>query len=557
MKKIFALAGILLALGCGSVFAKKAKAETNKLKVVTTISPEYDWARQVIGEKADNVELTLLLDNGVDLHSYSPSVKDIAKIQDADIFVYVGGESDEWVDEVLKNVKKPNQKVINLLEILGDKVKAEEIVEGMQHEHHHHDEHHHDHDGDHHDEHEHHHDEHAHGKEVKTFDDHDVKDRSLSDWTGEWQSPYPFVLDGSLDEAWEEKAEDGKKTAAEYKEYYKTGYKTDIASVSIKGDKITYKYDNGKTVSAKYKYVGYFIQLWSGGTKGAMYRFERTNKKSDAPKFIEINDHMIEPAKAEHFHLRMSNTSFDAIEDPEKYWPTFFPASMSAHEIGEHLSGHAHHHDHDEHDEHHHDHDGDHHDEHEHHHDEHHHHHEEEEELDEHVWLSLKNAQILTSAIASALCEVDAKNAEVYKKNLASYNAKLDALDAKYVEAVKAASKNTLVFGDRFPFRYMVEDYNLKYFAAFTGCSAESEASFKTIVFLSEKVNELGLNTVCQIETGNGKIAKTVISNSKNKKAKILTFDSLQSTTAKQIKKGTTYLGAMEKNLEVLKEALK
>ena len=130
-------------------------------------------------------------------------------------------------------------------------------------------------------------------------------------------------------------------------------------------------------------------------------------------------------------------------------------------------------------------------------------------------------------------------------------------MDARYSAAVKAGSKNTLVFGDRFPFRYLVDDYGLKYFAAFTGCSAESEASFKTIVFLSEKVNELGLQTVCQIESGNGKIAKTVISNSKNKKAKMLTFDSLQSTTAKQIKKGATYLGAMEKNLEVLKEALK
>ena len=519
MKKLLAFAGILLALGMGSAFAKKASDE-NKVKVVTTIFPEYDWVKEIVGEKADDVELTLLLNNGVDLHSYQPSVKDIAKIQDADIFVYVGGESDEWVDDVLKNVKKPNQKVINLLEVLGDRVKAEEVVEGMEHEHHH-------------DEHGHDHDEHGHehhGKEVKTFEDHDVKDRNLSDWAGEWQSPYPFVLDGSLDEAWEEKAEDGKKTAAEYKEYYKTGYKTDSASVSIKGDKITYKYDNGKTVSAKYKYVGYFIQLWSGGTKGAMYRFERTDKKSDAPKFIEINDHMIEPAKAEHFHLRMSNESFDAIVDPEKYWPTFFPASMSAHEIGEHLSGHH------KHDEHHHDH---------------------EEELDEHVWLSLKNAQILTNAICDALCQADSKNAGTYRKNLASYNAKLSDLDSKYEAAVKAASKNTLVFGDRFPFRYLVDDYGLKYFAAFSGCSAESEASFKTIVFLSEKVNELDLQRVCQIESGNGKIAKTVISNSKNKKAKVLVFDSLQSTTAKQIKKGATYLGAMEKNLEILKEALR
>ena len=366
MKKIFAFAGILLALGMGSAFAKNASNE-NKIKVVTTIFPEYDWVKKIVGEKAAEVELTLLLNNGVDLHSYQPSVKDIAKIQDADIFVYVGGE---WVDDVLKNVKSPNQKVINLLEVLGDKVKAEEIVEGMEHEHHHghdhdDDEHDHDdHDGDHHDEHGRNHDEHEH--------EHDA---------------------------------------------------------------------------------------------------------------------------------------------------------------------HEHHHD-DDHNEHHHDHDH-------------------EEELDEHVWLSLKNAQILTAAICDALCQADSKNAEVYKKNLASYNKKLADLDSKYEAAVKTASKNTLLFGDRFPFRYLVDDYGLKYFAAFSGCSAESEASFKTIVFLSEKVNELDLQRVCQIESGNGKIAKTVISNSKNKKAKVLTLDSLQSTTAKQIKKGATYLGAMEKNLEVLKEALK
>ncbi|MBR4323261.1 MAG: zinc ABC transporter substrate-binding protein [Treponema sp.] len=386
MKKIFAFAGILLALGMGSAFAKKASDE-NKVKVVTTIFPEYDWVKEIVGEKAADVELTLLLNNGVDLHSYQPSVKDIAKIQEADIFVYVGGESDEWVDDVLKNVKSPNQKVINLLEVLGDRVKAEEIVEGMEHEHHH-DEHGHD---------EHGHDEHGH-------DDHD-------------------------------------------------------------GD--------------------------------------------------HHDDHGHDHDEHEHEH--------------------------DAHD--------GHHNDHDEHNS----------DKHEHHHvdDHNEHHHDHEEELDEHVWLSLKNAQILTNAIADALCQADSKNAEVYRKNLASYNAKLSDLDSKYEAAVKAGSKNTLLFGDRFPFRYMVDDYGLKYYAAFTGCSAESEASFKTIAFLSEKVNELGLNSVCQIESGNGKIAKTVISNSKNKKAKVLTLDSLQSTTAKQIKKGATYYGAMEKNLEVLKEALR
>ena len=379
ISKVFAFAGILLALGMGSAFAKKAANNENKVKVVTTIFPEYDWVKEIAGTKADNVELTLLLNNGVDLHSYSPSVKDIAKISEADIFIYVGGESDEWVEETLKNVKNKNMKVINLVETLGDKVKEEEVVEGMEH--------HHDHNGHHHDEHGHEHDEH---------DDHDA-----------------------------------------------------------------------------------------------------------------------------HHH--------------DEY----------GHEHDEHDDHDAHHHDshghnHDDHDEH--DHEA---------------HHHEEEEKDEHVWLSLRFAKEICSVICDALSEKDSANAEVYKKNFEAYSSKLTALDEKYSAAVENARIKTLVFGDRFPFRYLVEDYGLKYYAAFAGCSAESEASFKTIVFLSEKVNEANLNYVCQIESGNGKIAKTVISNSKNKKAKVLTFDSLQSTTAKQIKKGATYYGAMEKNLEALKEALK
>jgi len=513
LRKTFAAVAAFFALTAYS-FAKT--------KVVATIFPEYDWVREIVGPKSKSVDVSLLLNNGVDLHSYQPTAKDIARISKADIFIYVGGESDGWVENVLKAADNKKLVAINLLEVLGDRVKAEEVIEGMEAEHHH--EH-----GD--DEHGH-EDHHHHGKEVSTFDDHDVKDRSLSDWAGDWQSPYPLVLNGSLDEAWEEKAEDGKKTAAEYKEYYKTGYKTDIASVSIKGDKITYKYDNGKSVSAKYKYVGYFVQVWSGGTKAAMYRFENTDKKSAAPRFIEINDHMIEPAAAEHFHLRMSNTSFDAIEDPEKYWPTFFPADMTAHQIGEHLSGHHHH------DAHHHDDD------------------DEEEEMDEHVWLSLKNASILCDSIAEALCQKDSANAALYKSNLAAYKAKLAALDSDYEKTVKAASVKTLLFGDRFPFRYMIEDYGLKYYAAFVGCSAETEASFKTIMFLSGKVNELNLKNVCKIESGDGKLARTIIQNSNNKSVNVVTFDSMQSTTAKDISKGATYYGTMKNNLDALKTAL-
>lgn len=349
VKKIIAGLTILLALTT-STFAKAKKTENNnKLKVVTTIFPEYDWTREILGDKASNVELTLLLGNGVDLHSYQPSIQDIAKISTADIFIYVGGESDGWVKNALKNAKNKNMKVINLLETLGDKVKAEEVKEGMQaeeeeeHEHH---------DGEHHDD-----------------EDHDY-------------------------------------------------------------------------------------------------------------------DHEAE---------------------------------------------------------------------------EHHHHHDDEDEVeyDEHVWLSLRNAKILCTEICSALSEKDAANAAAYKANLAAYSARLDALDAKYAAAVKAGSKKTILFGDRFPFRYLVDDYGLDYFAAFVGCSAETEASFETVIFLAKKVDKLGLNTVLKIESGDGKIARTILQNTKKKNATVLTLDSIQSTTAKQAAGGVTYIKLMEENLKVLEEALR
>ena len=335
LKKIIAGAAILLTI-TASVFAAKAKKLNNtngKIKVVTTIFPEYDWAREIIGDKANNVELTLLLGNGVDLHSYQPSIQDIARISTADIFIYVGGESDGWVKDALKNATNKNMKVINLMETLGDKVKAEEVKEGMQ-----------------------------------------------------------------------------------------------------------------------------------------------------------------------------------AEEEEE---------------------GHHHHHHDAEHDD------------------------DDEVEYDEHVWLSLRNAKILSAEIAAALSEKDPANATSYKANLSAYSAKLDALDAKYAAAVKAGSKNTILFGDRFPFRYLVDDYGLDYFAAFVGCSAETEASFETVIFLAKKVDELGLNSVLKIETGDGKIARTIVQNTKNKNARVLTLDSIQSTTAKQAATGTTYLSIIEGNLKVLEEALR
>ena len=343
MKKTFTIFLALtmvvsLLAGCGKKNnAETGESDSNKLSVVTTIFPEYDWVREILGGKAESTDLTMLLDNGVDLHSYQPTADDIVKISDCDLFIYVGGESDGWVDDALKNAANKNMKVINLLEALGERVKTEEVVEGMQEEEH-------DHDHDHED-----------------ADEHD-----------------------------------------------------------------------------------------------------------------------------------------DAKE----------------------------------------------------------HDHEEEAEYDEHVWLSLKNAQTLCSAISSVLQQIDPDNKDTYAANASAYIKKLSALDADYQAAVNAAARKTVLFGDRFPFRYLAEDYGLRYYAAFAGCSAESEASFETISFLAGKVDELNLPCVLTIEGVQHKIAETIVRNTAAKNQKVLTMDSMQSTTSKDAANGTTYLSVMERNLSVLKEAL-
>ena len=360
---LFAIfATMILALAaCNS---SDKKTEANKLSIVTTIYPEFAWTKEILGSQADSVELTLLMKNGVDLHSYKPTAQDIAKIASADMVVYVGGESDEWISNALKATPKKGRSEINLMEALGDRVKAEEVVEGMQAEHEEH----------------HHHGEHA-------------------------------------------------------------------------------------------------------------------------------EEH-------EHEHH------------------------------GEHAEEHEHHHDHDEHAE-----------EHEHHH---HHDHEEEVENDEHVWLSLKNAEILVQKIAAELAKLDPAHASIYAENANAYVAKIQSLDNEYRATVDGAARKTVLFGDRFPFRYMVDDYGIKYYAAFVGCSAESEASFETIAFLAGKMDSDSLPAILTIEKGNKKIATAILAASKNSKdAQILTINSMQSVTEQQIAEGLDYLSIMQTNLDVLKKALK
>lgn len=321
MKKILAL---LLALWIpAAVFSGCApqddSAASNKLNIVTTIFPAYDWVREILGDETDRAEITTLLDSGVDLHSHQPTVDDIVKISDCDLFLYVGGESDGWVEDALKNAPNKERNVIRLLDVLGDSAKAEETVEGMQEE------------------------------------EHD---------------------------------------------------------------------------------------------------------------------------------------------------------------------------------------------------------HEEEAEYDEHIWLSLKNAQVLVAAISEALQETDPARKDAYAANAAAYAEKLSALDGEYRAAVDSGKYKTLLFGDRFPFRYLADDYGLDYYAAFPGCSAETEASFETVSFLAGKMDALGLPCVLTIEGTQHKIAETIVQNTAQKNQQVLTMDSMQAVTANDAASGVSYLSIMEKNLSVLKKAL-
>lgn len=370
MKASTILSSILAAgcLFCTATAATNDGSAGKRLRIVATTFPIYDWTREVLGKRLAETDLVLLQQSGVDLHSYSPSAADLRQIASCDLFMFVGGESDEWTERALAQKGNPRRRVLNLVKTLGSAAKEEKIVEGMEHEHHHHDA------------------------------DHDDADH---------------------------------------------------------------------------------------------------DKDKDHVKKHDHDDD-------DHDHAKK--------------------------------------HDHDEHDyAKKHDHDED--------------HDEDEHEIDEHVWLSLRHAATFVKAIAAELATVDHANAGTYRANADAYCAKLSALDSAYCKVVAGAKRKTILVADRFPFRYLADDYGLEYFAAFSGCSAESEASFKTVMFLAKKVDALSLPAIVAMEGANHKIAETVRRTTKAKDQRILTLDSLQSTGG-EAAKTTHYIETMRRNLETLKAAL-
>lgn len=293
--------------------------DDNRISIVSTIFPGYDFAKQIAGEKA-NVEL--LLPPGAESHSYEPSPQDIIKIQNADLFIYVGGESDEWVEKILDSMDTKIN-VIKMMDVVD--VYEEELVEGMQEEH-----------------------------------DHNTED----------------------------------------------------------------------------------------------------------------HDHDAE----EHEH-----------------------------------------------------------------------------EYDEHVWTSIKNSIKIVDAIGDKLENIDSTNKEYYSKNKNDYEEKLSTLDTKFTDLFNNANSKTLIFGDRFPFRYFVEDYKLNYYAAFPGCSSETEPSTATVAFLIDKVKEESINTIFYIEFSNHNIADTI---AESTNAKTAMLHSCHNVSLEDIENNASYYSIMENNYNTLKGAL-
>ncbi len=317
MKKILLIVILIISLTSCSGQSSVA-LENEKINIVTTTFATYDWVMEIIKGNEDAFEVVYLLDSGMDLHSYQPTAEDIVKVDSADLFIYVGGESEKWVNEILKDVTNKNLKELNLIEAIKEEALLVEVNEGMESE------------------------------------------------------------------------SEGEDT-----------------------------------------------------------------------------------------------------------------------------------------------------------------------EYDEHLWLSVKNAKLLCMKIMNAICIIDNDNSKLYGSNLNAYLEKLDKLDSKFYTMIDDSTKDTLLFGDRFPFRYFVEDYGLNYYAPFVGCSAETEASFETVIFLSNKLDEYDLDYCLTVDDGNKKLATTIIENSNKPSCEILSLNSMQRLTSKDIETGVSYLDIMEENYLVFEKALK
>ncbi|SEQ32631.1 metal-binding protein ZinT [Piscibacillus halophilus] len=197
----------------------------------------------------------------------------------------------------------------------------------------------HTHEGDHDHDHSHAHDEESQQIYDGYFEDSQVEDRSLSDWEGDWQSVYPYLLDGTLDEVFSHKAEhEGDKTEEEYKEYYEKGYQTNVDRILIEENQVTF-FEDGEEYAGEYIYDGYEILTYEAGNRGVRYIFKLDEEAEGLPQYIQFSDHSIYPTEADHYHLYWGDDREDLLEEVEN-WPTYYPSDMSGHDIAHEMIAH-------------------------------------------------------------------------------------------------------------------------------------------------------------------------------------------------------------------------
>lgn len=178
---------------------------------------------------------------------------------------------------------------------------------------------------------------HAHGDEADRrvhdgyFEDADIRDRSLSDWQGEWQSVYPLLANGALDPVITHKAETGDKSAGEYRAYYDTGYRTDVDRVVIEGDQVTF-HRGDRFVQGRYASDGFAVLTYAKGNRGVRFVFEKTSGDAEAPQVIQFSDHIIAPQASDHFHLYWGDDRAALLNELTN-WPTYYPAALDADDI--------------------------------------------------------------------------------------------------------------------------------------------------------------------------------------------------------------------------------
>ncbi|MGD7045798.1 metal-binding protein ZinT [Jeotgalibacillus proteolyticus] len=223
----------------------------------------------------------------------------------------------------------------------SEEVEEQEANHEEEHDHDHEEEHDHDHDEEH--EHGHDHDHEVDEEAQKIYDgyfeDDQIQDRELSDWEGDWQSVYPYLEDGTLDEVFAHKAEEGDMTAEEYKKYYKVGYETEVDRIVIEGDTFTF-FENGEESSGSYTYDGYEVLEYEKGNRGVRYIFKLDEEQEGSmPAYIQFSDHGIEPTDADHYHLYWGDDR-EALLDEVTNWPTYYFSDLSGEEIAEEMMGH-------------------------------------------------------------------------------------------------------------------------------------------------------------------------------------------------------------------------